>query len=143
VATLWHALNALLAFAALRRLTGALWLSALAAALFAWHPLRVESVAWVAERKDVLSGAFALAALSAYAGYALQRNAGQRAIGWYLATLALFAGGLMSKPMLVTLPLGLLVLDFWPLRRLTRATLVRLAVEKLPVPRAFRAQWAL
>ena len=132
VATLWHALNALLAFAALRRLTGALWLSALAAALFAWHPLRVESVAWVAERKDVLSGAFALAALWAYAGYALQRNAGQRAIGWYLATLALFAGGLMSKPMLVTLPLGLLVLDFWPLRRLTRETLVRLAVEKLP-----------
>jgi tetratricopeptide (TPR) repeat protein len=132
VATLWHALNAVLAFLALRRLTGALWLSAIAAALFAWHPLRVESVAWVAERKDVLSGAFGLATLWAYAGYAQRRAGGKSAIGWYMGALVLFAGGLMSKPMLVTLPLVLLALDFWPLGRFTRATWPRLALEKLP-----------
>lgn len=132
VATLWHALNAVLAFLALRRLTGAIWLSAIAAALFAWHPLRVESVAWVAERKDVLSGAFGLATLWAYAGYAHARGAGKTAVGWYLASLALFAGGLMSKPMLVTLPLVLLVLDFWPLGRITRQAWPRLLGEKVP-----------
>lgn len=132
VATLWHALNAVLAFLALRRLTGAVWLSAIAAALFAWHPLRVESVAWVAERKDVLSGAFGLATLWAYAGYAHARVAGKRAIGWYLASLLLFAGGLMSKPMLVTLPLVLLALDFWPLGRFSRVSWLRLGLEKVP-----------
>lgn len=132
VATLWHALNAVLALLACRRLTGSLWLSAIAAALFAWHPLRVESVAWVAERKDLLSGAFGLATVWAYAGYARQRAAGRNAFGGYWVALAFFAGGLMSKPMLVTLPLVLLALDFWPLGRLSTTPWWRLALEKLP-----------
>ena len=114
---LLHALSAALAFAALRRLTGALWTSALAAALFAWHPLRVESVAWVAERKDVLSGVFFFACLWAYAAYAERRRAAQPCAAPYVSLLVGFALGLMAKPMLVTLPCVLLLLDFWPLRR--------------------------
>jgi tetratricopeptide (TPR) repeat protein len=110
---LLHTLNGLLLFGALRALTGAVWRSALVAALFAWHPLHVESVAWVAERKDVLSTAFALTELWSYAEYA---ERGQRRL--LLLTLALFALGLMAKPMLVTLPCVLLLLDVWPLRRL-------------------------
>ncbi|MCX6954304.1 MAG: tetratricopeptide repeat protein [Verrucomicrobia bacterium] len=116
----WHALNAALAFLALRRLTGALWTSAFFAALFAWHPLRVESVAWVSERKDVLSGFFWFAVLWLYAGYVERRRAAGGGGGaWkrYLLLLAAFALGLMAKPMLVTLPCVLLLLDFWPLRR--------------------------
>ena len=137
---LWHALTAVMAFAALRRLTGAFWTSAVCAALFAWHPLRVESVAWVAERKDVLSGFFWMATLWAYAGYAELRRAGHRGLREYALTLGLFAGGLMSKPMLVTLPCVLLLLDFWPLRRVTTgdgtkmdiATWGKLVSEKVP-----------
>lgn len=113
----WHALTAVMTFAALRRLTGAFWTSAACAALFAWHPLRVESVAWVAERKDVLSGFFWMTALWAYAGYAEKRREGHRGVREYVLALGAFAGGLMSKPMLVTLPCVLLLLDFWPLRR--------------------------
>jgi tetratricopeptide (TPR) repeat protein len=116
---LWHALNAGLAFLALRRLTGALWTSAFCAALFAWHPLRVESVAWVSERKDVLSGFFFFAVLWLYAAYVERRRAGGGWIGWYSLTLLAFALGLMAKPMLVTLPCVLLLLDVWPLRRVT------------------------
>lgn len=118
---LLHALNAALAFAAFARLTGAIWASALTAALFAWHPLRVESVAWVAERKDVLSGTFGFIALWSYAKYAENRRSpstGGRRWGCYGLSLAAFALGLMAKPMLVTLPCVLLLLDFWPLRRL-------------------------
>jgi len=126
VSVLWHALNAALAFLALRRLTGSFWTSALSAALFAWHPLRVESVAWVAERKDVLSTCFALAALWAYAGYA--REGSRRAYGLALGAFAL---GLLCKPMLVTLPFVLLLLDFWPLGRGGRSWRV-LAGEKIP-----------
>lgn len=117
---LLHALNAALAFLALRRLTGAVWASAFWAALFAWHPLRVESVAWVAERKDVLCALFGFVVLWLYAAYIEQRRAGQkgRAARSYALMLVAFALGLMAKPMLVTLPCVLLLLDFWPLCRL-------------------------
>lgn len=115
---LWHAANAMLAFLVLRRLTGAGWTSALGAALFAWHPLRVESVAWITERKDVMSGCFFLLTLWSYGAYTARAKERPRfTLGTYWLTLALFAGGLMCKPMLVTMPLVLLILDFWPLRR--------------------------
>lgn len=136
----WHALTAVMAFAALRRLTGAFWTSAACAALFAWHPLRVESVAWVAERKDVLGGFFWMTALWAYAGYAEKRRQGRRGGREYALALGAFAGGLMSKPMLVTLPCVLLLLDFWPLRRaavggeakLDTGAWGKLVLEKVP-----------
>ena len=96
----WHAVTAVMAWLALRRLTGRFWMSAVCAALFAWHPLRVESVAWIAERKDVLGGFFWMVALWAYAGYAEKRRAGQSAWADYALALGAFAGGLMSKPML-------------------------------------------
>jgi len=131
----WHALNAVVAFLALRRLTGAFWTSAACAALFAWHPLRVESVAWVAERKDVLCGFFFWLALLCYAkAMTIDRRPapvrGARLFYWL--TFLFFACGLMSKPMLVTLPFVLLLLDFWPLRRLSGSTIWRLIVEKTP-----------
>jgi tetratricopeptide (TPR) repeat protein len=107
-----HAVNAMLLFLVLRRLTGAFWPCSAVAAFFAVHPLHVESVAWIAERKDVLSGLFFLLTLWAYAVYA-ERPSRLR----YLLVLLLFALGLMAKPMLVTLPCLLLLLDFWPLRR--------------------------
>ena len=138
---LLHAVNAVLAFLALRRLTGALWTSALGAALFAWHPLRVESVAWIAERKDVLSGCAWFGVLWAYAVYAERRRDGRGGAGWYYGmALVAFVLGLMSKPMLVTLPCVLLLLDFWPLRRLAfargdpskRESCGALMLEKLP-----------
>jgi tetratricopeptide (TPR) repeat protein len=109
-----HAATAVLLFLVLLRMTGALWPSALAAALFAIHPLRVESVAWVAERKDVLSGFFFVLTLAAYVRYARRPFSPAR----YSTVLALFACGLMAKPMLVTLPCVLLLLDWWPLGRL-------------------------
>ena len=122
-----HAGVAIGLFLALRRMTGELWPSALAAALFAVHPLRVESVAWVAERKDVLSGLFFVLALWAYAGYARRPFS---CVG-YLAVCGWFALGLMAKPMLATLPLVLLLLDYWPLGRMGLGW--RLVVEKLPL----------
>lgn len=109
---LFHALNAGLVFLVFLRFTGALWPAALMAALFAWHPLRVESVAWVAERKDVLSTCFGLLALLAYHHYATTRS--RRSYG---ASLGLFTLSLLAKPMLVTLPFLLLLLDVWPLKR--------------------------
>lgn len=118
---LWHALNAVLAFFVFRRITRTFWTSALAAALFAWHPLRVESVAWVTERKDVMSGCFFLLTLLTYLRFAEQRSRGEPARGRYLLTLAVFTAGLMCKPTLVTVPFLLLALDFWPLRRTTFA----------------------
>jgi Tfp pilus assembly protein PilF len=129
VNVLIHALNAALLFLVLRSLTGAIWRSALVAAIFALHPLRVESVAWVAERKDLLSGFFFLLTLWAYSGYVkigMQRSqekeplrTQQRNLSWalYFGSLFCFALGLMSKPMVVTLPFVLLLLDYWPLRR--------------------------
>jgi len=107
-----HILNTLLLFMILRRMTKALWPSAFVAALFAIHPLHVESVAWIAERKDVLSTFFWMLTLGAY-GYYVE----QRTFRRYLFILLFFVLGLMSKSMLVTLPFVLLLLDFWPLRR--------------------------
>ena len=136
---LLHAANTLLVFLLFRGLTGALWRSALLAALFGLHPQHVESVAWVAERKDVLSGFFGLLALVFYVRYAEaqrlkskveSRQAGERrhkaafsvtqpATRFYLLSIFLFALGLLSKQMLVTWPFVMLLLDYWPLKRLT------------------------
>ena len=115
---LLHAAAAILLFLALRKLTGALWPSLFVAAVFAVHPLRVESVAWVSERKDVLSGVFFALTLWAYTRYALRSGPSFRA---YITVVVLFALGLMCKPTLVTLPFVLLLLDYWPLGRGHRA----------------------
>ena len=112
---LLHAAAVVLLFLVLWRMTGGFWPSAMAAALFAVHPLRVESVAWISERKDVLSGLFFMLTLAAYVGYV--RN--PPSLGRYLLLAVFFALGLMAKPMLVTLPLVLLLLDYWPLGRVT------------------------
>jgi tetratricopeptide (TPR) repeat protein len=109
---LFHTLAALLLFTVLRAMTGALWRSAFVAAVFAIHPLRAESVAWVAERKDVLSAVFFMLTLGAYVHYARQPS-----VRRYLMVVLFFAFGLMAKPMLVTLPLLLFLLDYWPLAR--------------------------
>jgi tetratricopeptide (TPR) repeat protein len=116
---LLHAAAAILLFLALRKLTGSLWPSLFVAAIFAVHPLRVESVAWVSERKDVLSGVFFMLVLWAYARYA-RGNA--RSSFWYITVAVLFALGLMCKPTLVTLPFVLLLLDYWPLGRTQRSS---------------------
>ncbi len=108
-----HVLNVALLFIALREMTGSLWPSALAAALFAVHPINVETVAWISERKGVLSTFFFLCALWAYARYA---TGGSRLA--YASSVAAFLLGTLSKPMLVTFPFVLLLLDLWPLRRL-------------------------
>ncbi len=111
-----HVVNVLLLFLFLQNATGVLWRSASVAALFALHPLHVESVAWIAERKDVLSTFFGLCALQMYVSYA--RKPGMYR---YLLSLGLFALGLMAKPMLVTLPFVMLLLDYWPLHRFVPA----------------------
>lgn len=118
---LFHTLNTLLLFAVLLRLTGALWRSAAVAAIFALHPLRIESVVWIAERKDLLSGFLFLIATWCYLRY-VDRPSGVR----YYTVLGVFALGLMSKPMVMTLPALLLLLDWWPLRR-------RAFAEKIPM----------
>ncbi len=134
---LLHASSAVLLFILLRRITGATWKSALVAALFSLHPLRVESVAWAAERKDTLSTFFFMLTLLAYVRYLeLSRERSPSTKHFYLLALALFVCGLMSKPMLVTLPVVLLLLDGWPLGRL-RSPLkssanLSLINEKLP-----------
>ncbi len=125
---LLHAANATLAFLALRALTGACWRSAAAALLFAVHPLRVESVAWVSERKDVLSIFFGLLTLWAYPSYARAPS-----VRRYLAVASLFALSLLAKPTLVTLPFLLLVLDWWPLGRWQHGAAWRLVREKVPL----------
>ena len=148
VSLLLHATNALLLFLVLRRMSGHLWPSAFVAALFAWHPLHVESVAWIAERKDVLCAFFWFLTMWAYAWYA-------EAPSWrrYGLVVGCFVLGLMSKPMIITLPFVLLLLDVWPLRRWQpqfmrstlgepadsglrarpAASLGRLVLEKLPL----------
>jgi len=134
----FHAAKTVLVFLLLRRLTGALWRPALVAALFAWHPLHVESVAWLSERKDVLSTLFLLLTIWAYARYAEKPG-----VGRYLAVTLWFGLGLMAKPMLVTVPCMMLLLDFWPLGRTRfwappstekarRGREIWLLVEKLP-----------
>ncbi len=132
VNALLHALAALLLFAFLRRATGARWPSAFVAFLFALHPLHVESVAWISERKDVLSACFWFLALWAYTHYAQRRAKGGSGWGWYAVVALAFALGLMSKPMIVTLPFVLLLLDEWPFGRL-RGRLAPALLEKLPL----------
>jgi tetratricopeptide (TPR) repeat protein len=132
VNVLFHTANAVLLLGLLLRLTGELWPSLFVAALFAWHPLHVESVAWISERKDVLSTFFALLTLLAYSKY-VKENC--RRCFWLALTF--FALGLMAKPMLVSLPFVLLLLDYWPLQRLSTlnprpSTCRRLALEKWP-----------
>jgi hypothetical protein len=126
----FHLVNTILLFLVLRALTGALWRGAFVAALFGVHPLHVESVGWIAERKDVLSTFFLLLTIAAYAAWVRHRRRRM-----FAAALVACALGLMSKPMLVTAPVLLLLLDFWPLRRFaaeeagrTRAILT----EKIP-----------
>jgi tetratricopeptide (TPR) repeat protein len=109
---LLHAAAVFVLFLVLQEITGALWRSAFVAALFAIHPLRAESVAWIAERKDVLSGLFFMLTLAAYVGYVRKPS-----LGKYLLVVFVFVLGLMSKSMLVTVPFVLLLLDYWPLRR--------------------------
>ena len=114
----FHIANTLLLFLLFRQMTGATWRSALVAALFAWHPLHVESVAWISERKDVLSTFFGLLAMLAYVRYAQQSNVqGPRSKVAYALALVCFALSLLSKGMLVTLPFVLLLIDYWPLGR--------------------------
>jgi tetratricopeptide (TPR) repeat protein len=120
-----HAFGTLLLFGFLRRMTGARWRSAFVALAFALHPLHVESVAWVAERKDVLSAALFFLALWAYVDYTARPSRGR-----YLLVVLIFCCGLMAKPMVITLPLVALLLDFWPLRRKTSMGLL---LEKLPL----------
>src|SRR4051794_28859575 len=107
---LFHAANSVLMFLLLRRMTGALWPSAFVAAMFALHPLRVESVAWVSERKDVLSTFFWILTVGAYVRY-VQTPA--RRAKWFTLSLVFFALALMSKPMVVTLPFVLILTDVW------------------------------
>jgi tetratricopeptide (TPR) repeat protein len=135
-----HALNAVLLFLLLQQATGATWQSLVVAALFAVHPLNVESVAWISERKNVLSTYFLLLTLAGYGWYS-QRPSVKR----YVIVAALFAAGLMAKPMLVTLPLVLLLIDYWPLQRVMqtpaesqsgrfqKGSFRQLALEKLPL----------
>jgi tetratricopeptide (TPR) repeat protein len=120
---LFHTVNVVLLFLVLWQLTGAQWRSALVAALFAWHPLHVESVAWVSERKDVLSAFFWFLTMAAYGRYAKGSKV------YYCAALFFFALALLSKPMAVTLPFVLLLLDFWPLKR---RAMPGLLLEKIP-----------
>jgi tetratricopeptide (TPR) repeat protein len=128
---LFHVANTLLLFGLLRRMTGAVWRSAFVAALFALHPMHIESVAWVSERKDVLSTFFGL--LTLWAWWSYTRTSSRRT---YALALLLFACALMSKPMLVTLPILMLLLDYWPFRRLMPGKPPReywpLVREKLP-----------
>lgn len=132
---LFHIGNTLLLFSLLKRMTGAFWQSAFVAAVFGLHPLHIESVAWISERKDVLSTMFWLLATAAYFRYAKSP-----AVGRYAAALSLFALGLMSKPMLTTLPFVFLLLDYWPLNRVgadlteknNRQAYLNLILEKIP-----------
>ena len=130
---LLHAVNTGLVFLVFRRMTGAMWRSLILAALFGLHPLRVESVAWITERKDVLSTLFWMLTLLAYSHYVEAGDARilKRRL-WYAATLLLFAGGLLSKPMVVTLPCVLLLLDYWPLERFKPGRAGLLVMEKIP-----------
>ncbi len=129
---LFHIVNSVLFFLLLRRMTGALWRSAFVAGMFALHPLRVESVVWIAERKDVLSAFFWMLTLWAYVRYVEEgRGAGARSSKFFIAAMLLDALGLMSKPTLVTVPLVLLLLDYWPLRRFPPFS-AKLLVEKIP-----------
>ena len=130
---IFHVANTLLLLAVMKRLTGTLWPSVWVAAMFAVHPMHVESVAWVAERKDVLSGLFFLLTILAYHRYTQKPD-----VPKYLLVVAAFIGALMCKPTTMTLPCVLLLLDVWPLNRIVIGpgfgrTLVRPVLEKLPM----------
>jgi hypothetical protein len=127
-----HIINSLLLFLVFQQMTGALWRSAFVAAIFALHPINVESVAWVAERKNVLSTFFWILTMLTYANYSRQKG-----LWRYLLTLFMFLLGLMCKPILVTLPFVLLLLDYWPLQRFNfklweGRTIFSLLIEKVP-----------
>jgi protein O-mannosyl-transferase len=124
----WHAVNVVLLFLLLAKATGFVGRSALVAGLFAVHPLNVESVAWVAERKTVLCTFFFLVTLGAYGWYVKRPRASR-----YLVVALLFAFALMAKPMAITLPFALLLLDFWPLQRFPETPLPKLVLEKIPL----------
>ena len=134
----FHSIAAVLLFILLAQMTNSIWASAFVAAVFAIHPLRVESVAWIAERKDVLSGVFFMLTLLAYFRWTRKQT-----VGRYLAMSILFACGLMSKPMLITTPIILLLLDYWPLNRSQKSEVrsqkssnppwTKLVVEKVPL----------
>ncbi len=127
----FHVVNALLLFLLLEKMTNKTWRSGFVAAVFALHPLHIESVAWVSERKDVLSAFFWLLTVHAYISYTARPGKGR-----YAAVLVLYIFGLMAKPMVVTLPFVLLILDFWPLRRfgiVKGKAAVSLVMEKLPL----------
>lgn len=141
---LLHGLNAVLVFLLFQRGTGSFWRSLLLAACFGLHPLRVESVAWLSERKDVLSGCFGLAALLAYVSYGRNRTEvkgqksevkevkSRRPAYYYALALVLFALSLLSKPMMVTLPCVMLLLDVWPLQRIRQLGWWQIGREKIP-----------
>jgi len=140
---LLHTVVVLLLFLVVAQMTGALWRSAFVAAIFAIHPLHVESVAWIAERKDVLSGVFFMLTLGAYIRYVHRQTLGRYAVVWIL-----FACGLMCKPMLVTLPFVLLLLDYWPLNRVRNHRLEvgsrRLGVSSQPPSESYgEPRWSL
>jgi protein O-mannosyl-transferase len=124
----WHVLNTALVFLVWRAMTGATWRPAILAALFALHPLHVESVAWISERKDLLSAFFWLLGIGAYVGYARSPS-----LSRYLLVSGAMVLALLSKPMAVTFPCTLLLLDFWPLRRWPARTWHSLFLEKLPL----------
>lgn len=128
-----HAVNTALVFLVFYKLTGAGWRSVVIAGLFGLHPLRVESVAWISERKDVLSTMFWLLAMWAYVRFVheLKKEKGRKKL-FYALTLIFFALGLASKTMLVTLPFVFLLLDFWPLKRWEQPQKWKLIVEKIP-----------
>jgi len=136
---LLHTVTGTLLFVFLNRITGALWRSAFVAALFLWHPMHVESVAWVSERKDVLSALFFMLTLMAYTSYVRLKASDSStyrlsSLRFYWLSLAMYTLGLLSKPMLVTLPFVLLLLDAWPLGRfsLDKKTVGKLVREKIP-----------
>src|SRR6184192_2503368 len=125
----FHTIAVVLLFLVLKQMTGAIWQSAFAAALFAIHPLHVESVAWISERKDVLSAIFFVLTLGAYFHYARSPS-----LGRYVTMSIMFALGLLSKSMLVTVPFILLLLDYWPLQRFGGwSSIKRLILEKIPL----------
>jgi protein O-mannosyl-transferase len=125
---LLHALNVLLLFVVLKRATGSVWRSLMVAVFFALHPINVESVAWIAERKNLLSMLFFLLTLGAYRWYALRPR-----VGAYMVVALLFACGLMSKPQVITLPFVLLLWDYWPLRRMFPANPDSVPETTIPV----------
>ncbi len=131
VNVLLHIASTLLLFLWLHRITGTKWRSALVAGLFALHPLHVQSVAWIAERKDVLSTLFWMLTLLSYHRYTKREGDTH-----YFVALLFFSLGLMAKPMLVTLPCVLLLLDYWPLKRFAGVTKTRLHCRKNPVLRS-------